>query len=665
MMYGVIKRTKMNVDMPTISKDCEDCATQDVAIENNHKNCLLYLVCEERQGWNVHVFTKIFTNDNVQMLEFVVQNNYHDIDDSIIVNALMDKKYKCLTYLINKRIPIQNVNNVLTRLIKISNFDLFKKAINNGYQFESNIIDIVAQTGDLDLLTYMIEVKSCKVSTNTIKNALLTENLKCFNLTARTYRDQVKTDPTNYQWDPELIDLSIKTGTFDNFNTLERYGCPITGKAITMLLTYKGHDLTNRLQHLINEYIKTNKCEWDLDSLNQAIRFNHLQCYRIMLDNGFPVNISHLNYCLENGIFDYIKNIHENSNIDFDENSIIYTLNSNNFNCIHYVIDNNAPINNEALVIAIQKGYLEILIKLLNNGYEISSKLTDEAILNTNFPALKYLVETRRCPFSSNACAYAISVKNMNILEYAKSKGAKFIDNITEHACKKDSLDCLFHLINRGCQLTNKCIFYCIQFGSLNCLKYIVKTTNILTVINKNIIIDLKRQNFNGETYTDNRYYISISIKNLDCIKYMLSSGFSLEPNIINDFIDLKNNTFIKFAIDNGVNWKKDSLDRLMKTHNFEGIEYCISDINKRSQGNNTSTININDNILSLTKFINNNIPNSLIMNPSELNNSEYKTLLSLVKYVDNYNKTEIYGTNYTSVFARTYPNIYALANKL
>jgi hypothetical protein len=150
---------------------------------------------------------------------------------------------------------------------------------------------------------------------------------------------------------------------------------------------------------------------------------------------------------------------------------------------------------------AAEKGHLECLKFLHENGCPWDSITTYKAVINGHLECLKY-AHSQGCEWFENITYDAVEYGHLEILKYLHSQGCKLNYNITCDAVEYGHLEILKYAHSQGCQwnpdttliaariLELDCLLYCLENGCP--IHHLTLITLSKKQINKNLLTNIK-----------------------------------------------------------------------------------------------------------------------------------------------------------------------------
>ena len=258
-----------------------------------------------------------------------------------------------------------------------------------------------------------------------------------------------------------------------------------------------------------------------------AARHGSVQCLQFLFDNNVP-------YPKEDS--DYLNDPYRVS------------VENGNIECLKCLHKNNAPrhsLDDESLSenitsIAINKGKIECLRFLMENGWSKSDKLINFTIRelelddDVRLEIIKYLNSTG-CQFD-DSCTLAAEYKLFDCLKLAHTNGCELTTEIGYISCRVGNLEYLKYVHENGIQLNSEMLKLSIEYGNLNCLKYChengIQLESCLLAAEKGELECLKYCHENGCEINDDVLDKALKHKNFNCIEYVLNNGAKGPDNI-------------------------------------------------------------------------------------------------------------------------------------
>jgi len=269
--------------------------------------------------------------------------------------------------------------------------DVVKYLCENGCPWDNDSALIASAHGHNQILTYLLSI-GCIPASDCINNAIVHDRLECFEL-------------------------------------LHKNGCELTSDA------FKHAADSNRLVYL--KYLCKNGCAYDEMTTSYSASVNSLECLKYLCEVGISYNSVTMKYAVIHGSIHCVKYLHS-IGCDWGEEAIKYSINNtDNIDCLSYLIENGGVITDEVFINAIEKGHLKHIDYLYSKAsYRLQDCMTlamQKSIERGRLDILKYLhekVDSRiECKIQNNLSPRLVS-QHFDCIFYAIENGFSWDEEI-------------------------------------------------------------------------------------------------------------------------------------------------------------------------------------------------------------------------------------------
>ncbi|CAL6330654.1 unnamed protein product [Bathycoccus prasinos] len=192
---------------------------------------------------------------------------------------------------------------------------------------------------------------------------------------------------------------------------------------------------TNKLELL--KWIREEKnCDWDVGTINAAVRQGNLEMVKYCVANECPVDEWACSDAAENGHLECLKYLHEEAKAPWDSGTASMAAENGHLHILEYLVGR-----------AALEGNLEMVKYCVRYECPIDEYACANAALKGHLACLKYLHEKAKAPWDRRTAHWAASNGHLHILKYlVKRKFDEFTEWACEDAAKNGHLDCLKYL---------------------------------------------------------------------------------------------------------------------------------------------------------------------------------------------------------------------------
>ncbi len=251
----------------------------------------------------------------------------------------------------------------------------------------------------------------------------------------------------------EVLSLAIKYGNLDIVEYLADNGADIHINNDVSLVWAAQDGHLDIVKYLIEKGVN-NPEKIDGALMFAAVR-GHLNVVKYFIENNLS-HVSHRNLLIdaaEGGDLATVKYLVEND-ADITAEALLMAVRTNRLDVTEYLLNNGAPPgaagsipadihvrNDEALYLAAEKGYLEMVILLIENGADIhamNDKALQIAAASNHLNVVKYLVENGADIHANNNKALGSAAKfgSLDTVKYLVENGAEIDDKVLKLATK-------------------------------------------------------------------------------------------------------------------------------------------------------------------------------------------------------------------------------------
>jgi len=140
----------------------------------------------------------------------------------------------------------------------------------------------------------------------------------------------------------------------------------------------------------------------NLTPIVAAVRGNHLECVRYLLDSGAAMERNISAIACEHGHLEILKLFHERGAV-WEEGTCFFAIAHNQFPCLQYLVENNCPWDGEASTHAARNGNLPMLAYVVENGNPCTPETLIAAVSTKedSFSMVQYLIEGKHVPLGA------------------------------------------------------------------------------------------------------------------------------------------------------------------------------------------------------------------------------------------------------------------------
>jgi hypothetical protein len=192
---------------------------------------------------------------------------------------------------------------------------------------------------------------------------------------------------------------------------------------------------TNKLELL--KWIREEKnCDWDVGTINAAVRQGNLEMVKYCVANECPVDEWACSDAAENGHLECLKYLHEEAKAPWDSGTASMAAENGHLHILEYLVGR-----------AALEGNLEMVKYCVRYECPIDEYACANAALKGHLACLKYLHEKAKAPWDRRTAHWAALNGHLHILKYlVERKFDEFTEWACEDAAKNGHLDCLKYL---------------------------------------------------------------------------------------------------------------------------------------------------------------------------------------------------------------------------
>jgi ankyrin repeat protein len=483
------------------------------------------------------------TNDKLKLIKYQIDKEYN-------IESNIENVGNILNYIFNGNTVSGGISNYNDRIFKKINFstDEYKLEqkgniiIIDKNSFKINIIIENGHTSIDNKISSIYKLINCYKYLNILytfnytKDDSINFSLNFINF-CKKQNQVIKDYLTNKIINIQNINLQIKNSKDEAGNT-----CLHIAIYVDNLLK-------------VREFINKNIVDIDIKNnlyytpLTFASKLGKCECVKFLIEIGADINITSKGYsALEiasiNGHIECIKILIEKSekiipNKNYKEKSLINVSIYGKFECLKWLIDNDADINyvseddgNTPLLWASTNGHIECVKLLIEKGANVNysnygTTALDYASSYGHIECVKYLVEKgANINHVNNAGDTALILAsyngNIECVEYLFEKGSK-IDHANKTGCTSliyaswnGYIECVKFLIKNGANINHArnngdtSLIIAINFGRIECVKLLIE----------------KCANVNhANDYGDTSIINASSKGDIECIKLLIEKG--------------------------------------------------------------------------------------------------------------------------------------------
>jgi ankyrin repeat protein len=342
----------------------------------------------------------------------------------------------------------------------------------------------------------------------------------------------------------------------------------------------------NLIEHALGKGADINTYKYYYPPLVNAVRNNHFDIVKYLIENGASVNNHPEKYfCIDvagdaanNGHLHILKYLMEEKQAKISNRIFIKPCEKGHLFIVKYLvkyllekkIDMQARVK-DALQEAAKNGHLNVVKYLLKREADINENRKNfpsalvYACRNNHIAVIKYLIDQGADIHANNDLSLLWSIEYSNdiiTVKYLVEHGSIVNSEHLKKACEKGNLEIVGYLVERGAVINQKCIEYAGYSGNLDVVKYLVE----------------KGQNIKSNNYEALKYVCCAGHKHL--IQYFVESGTDINKDYyaFKNCIKRKHIEAIKYLIQAGIsqNFKNRGLITAAKHGYFPIVKLLV-----------------------------------------------------------------------------------------
>lgn len=408
---------------------------------------------------------------NLKIIPFLFDLGYKIYANNVATIAAQQGDIEILEFLDKHKLLKRNISLLFATVGKsqIETFQWFVNTVNAP--MTKQVLHLAAALGDIANFQFIL--KSRKITTD------------CVNIAAfKRHFDMVK-------W-MYAMGTSLKARTFGavashcDFEMMQwmyEKKCPMNAQVFANVA------LSGRLD--VMQWLLEKNCPWDSRVYHNAIKNNHLQAVLFAYENGCPFDESISEFAAERKCYDILKFlilkgfqctarvcegvarsgdlelfkfcVEKKKGVVFDVDAFASAALKGHINILQYMIDNGFdtllerhsklghPHMKSMITHNIVKdGRLDVLVFLLQNGFEWTNEITATAAAYGRLDIIQYAhnngLEIFEC-----GCEDAARFGHLSILQFLHEKNYKFSKQMCDSAASAGRLDIVQFLVERNC----------------------------------------------------------------------------------------------------------------------------------------------------------------------------------------------------------------------
>jgi hypothetical protein len=299
----------------------------------------------------------------------------------------------------------RNLSTVSSFATYMGNFDLLKWVVGKGYKVHKECVAVVAvRTNNIIILKWLVSELKCPIKENAAISAFsggsieMVEYIYNLKLDALFNRSHFLVAMKHGHihllkwllkrvgplWNGDVFDAAVELGNWEYIQWLKESGCPNCTNANKIAI--QKNDLS------LLKYLRSLGVPWDKITFSIAASNGNLEILKYLFNSGCPWDDTATLSAAEKGHFECLKYLHEKGiPLHFDVASVVALLPVNKYSVedmIEYLVVNNCPKNEKAVLNAANTGQINLIEFLLEKKFPFSPRLTNKV---SNLNGLKWL----------------------------------------------------------------------------------------------------------------------------------------------------------------------------------------------------------------------------------------------------------------------------------
>ena len=385
--------------------------------------------------WNDIYFYDFCNNSSFNLIKFLVENKYvsgesgHDMScyyERLILGGRLD----IISYLFDNKFISNKLEYLSILAISNGNIDILKFFHEKGTPLTADMAKEAAIKTNLECLRYLYDnncifdetVYDGAINANSEDCVKFLINIKCpfgtkYYLAAdKGYLNLVKIFEKEVNiWDERLF-INLASVSVNDF------------------IVRKGGHIKNYLECV--KYAFNNNCPWNEEVLINSMETECIESIKFLIDNGCPISDDALEEAIYFDLVEIVEILHKKGQdlysilisvaIENDsEDSFLYLFS----NCCFYKTD-------EVTKYLSVNRHLDLLKKMIKNGYEPEKDLTLLAAEDGSIDILRYLKDIN-FEFHESTCVYAVRSYSLDCLKIAHECGCPIDENVKRELLKQ------------------------------------------------------------------------------------------------------------------------------------------------------------------------------------------------------------------------------------
>ena len=338
-----------------------DESTCEVAAKKGKLECLKYLH-ENGCPWNQSTTISAGNNGFLDCLKYAYDNGCL-VHQNILLNSLYYINFEIFKFAFENDFPplgadddsyiFDLMSNYVFRIFSSGEYNFVRYMIENEFPYEEYFLWIICYKAKSDnnqeFLDYVFPL--CNRSIDMVRQATQYGNLPQLNFIIEN----------GCGMDESCCEEAANEGRLDFLEYLHENGCP--WDKTTCLAAVENDNLD------CLEYAHKKGCPIDEETAYISALNDSTSCLKYLLKNNCPMNGA-TSHAAENGSLASLILLN-NSNIEWDEDTVECCIRNYNEDCLKFVLENNAPCSDNMVVFAGIYGNFEALKILYKNGCEL------------------------------------------------------------------------------------------------------------------------------------------------------------------------------------------------------------------------------------------------------------------------------------------------------